>query len=206
MPKKWLSSFQKLIEKYQNYLIWGTVIFVLLIGLYVKSSNIILFITALIIFFYTLETYRMRKAITENAEISTRPILVLHIDLNYSDTKANISIENFGNFPAYNVWLEQTKLEAKESFLEIESKPFRFDFKKVDIVPPKGKVEVVFESPHLSDSSLFGFLHHKQSKRLPYSLETIATYEDILGRIWKTNLGYSSRGIIAGKPELIEKR
>lgn len=69
MCKKWFNGFWKRIEKYQNYLIRGSVILVLLIGLCLKSSNIILFITALIIFWYTLETYRMRKAISENTEI-----------------------------------------------------------------------------------------------------------------------------------------
>jgi hypothetical protein len=206
MPKKWLSSFQKLIEKYQNYFIWGIVIFVLLIGLCFKSSNIILCITALIILWYTLETYWMRKAISENTEISTRPILILHIDLNFLDTKVSISIENFGNFPAYNVCFEQTELETKKSSLDIQSKSFRFMFENVDVVPPKGRVEIAFESLELPDNSLFGLLHNQRSCKLPYYLETIAMYEDILGRIWKTNLGYSSQGIIAGKPEFLERR
>jgi hypothetical protein len=204
--KNWFNGFWKLTEKYQNYLIWGTVIFVLLIGLCLKSSNIILFITALIIFYYTLETYKMRKAISENTEISTRPILILHIDLNFSDTKVNISIENFGNFPAYNVCFEQAKLETKKSSVDIESKSSRFIFENVDVVPPKGKVEVAFEALELTDNSLFGLLQHQRSSRVPYFLETIATYEDILGRIWKSNLGFGSQGIIAEMPKLIERR
>ena len=206
MCKKWLNSVWKRIEKYQNYLIWGSVIFVLLIGLYLKSSNIILFITALIIFWYTLETYKMRKAMSESTEFSTKPILILHIDLNLSDTKTSISIENFGNFPAYNVCFEQAELETQKSSLDIESKHFRFNFENVDLVPPKGKVEVAFESLELDNMSLFGLLHNQRSHKLPYSLETIAIYQDILGRIWKSNLGLSSQGIIAGMPELIERR
>lgn len=135
---------------------------------------------------------------------STRPILILHIDLDFRGTKVSILIENFGNFPAYNVCFEQAELETQKSSLDIESIHFRFIFEKVDVVPPKGKVEVAFESPGLPNMSLFGLLQNQWSLRLPYFLETIATYQDILGHIWKSNLGLGSQGIIAGMPELME--
>jgi hypothetical protein len=49
----------------------------------------------------------MRKAIMENTELNTRPILVLEIDF----TQKTAFIKNFGNFPAYNFQIEDYHFE-----------------------------------------------------------------------------------------------
>ena len=63
-------------------LIIGMAIIVLstILTLSVKSEIIILTITAVIVFWYTLETWRMRQEIVNQNEINITPILVLRLD------------------------------------------------------------------------------------------------------------------------------
>jgi hypothetical protein len=64
---------------------------VLFLSVCLKLSDLIYALTALIILFYTIETYKMRRAIVENTELNTRPILALEIDFNEKRHLSEIS-------------------------------------------------------------------------------------------------------------------
>ena len=86
------------------------------LGLQIHSSNLILGVTALIVLFYTIETYKMRKAIADNTELNTRPILVLEIDFQ----EKIAFVRNFSNFPAYNFEIVDYRFEVLEKGGESE--------------------------------------------------------------------------------------
>jgi hypothetical protein len=121
---------------------------VLFLSVCLKLSDLIYALMALIILFYTIETYKMRRAIAENTELNTRPILALEID--FKEKKA--FIRNFSNFPAYNFRIEDYKFEeidnsSSEIFKNIhaeEPSPILYeDFGIVDVIPPKDKVLIL---------------------------------------------------------------
>lgn len=69
--EKYLRNLWRLVKAHRNYFVWAIIILIpLSLGLIFNSANTILVITALIVFFYTYETYKMRKAIADNTEIS----------------------------------------------------------------------------------------------------------------------------------------
>jgi hypothetical protein len=96
---------------------------------------------------------------SENTEINTRPLLILHLDFNRENASVSISIENIGNFLAYNVKFDESELTPEEGKIQDskfvrESTEYPWELQKVGVVPPEGKVEVMFESYRL-DSELY---------------------------------------------------
>ncbi len=175
---------------------------ILLLSVFFRLSDLIYAITALIILFYTIETYKMRKAITDNTEINIRPVMVLHF------TNDNVWIENFGNFPAYNLRFVETKLTfSKWSFSKNEEIPL--EFAGVTMVPSKGKVSLlcliadICGDSNQPQAGFFGVSNYPQKmKEGVYWVTTTVIYDDILGHSWKSDLEYHSlTGIGAGKPE-----
>jgi hypothetical protein len=164
MKKGRIKDLLRLIEEFRNYLMWGVIVFFALsIALYFKSTNTILVVTGLIIFFYTYETYKMRKAITENTELNTRPILSLEID--FSNQKAYV--RDFSNFPAYNFSIEDYDFEAKEKhagkvkeiFAEEETTIDMWEgFRNIDVIPPKDKVTILEGRLGIVNAGFFRYL------------------------------------------------
>jgi hypothetical protein len=208
MKKECINNLLGFIKRLSDYLIWGVIVFLILsIGLYFKSTNTILVVTGLIIFFYTFETYKMRRAIAENTEINIRPVVVLHF------TKDNVWVENFGNFPAYNLRFVETKLTFSAwSFSKTEE--IVLEFANLTMVPSKERASLlcIFADPCANpDQPQPGFFgdsnYPKKMKEGIYWLTTTVIYDDILGHSWKSDLRYHSlTGIGAGRPELIDRR
>jgi hypothetical protein len=207
-------KIEMIIRKYWVYLITVAIGIILLVILRLgypqdfKPSDVILTITAMIIAIYTYETYRLRKATVDNTAISTRSVLVLDLDPDNGSKKVFFWVENYGNFPAYNVEFEGTEFIVEE---EQQSLSYKFEFEKIDVVPPHGKVQALFgffkkneEDIGITSERLFTLVNAQRILQKGFQLKTSVIYDDILGQSWKSNLGCSSIiGIIAEKPERI---
>ena len=209
MGKGCISDLLGLIEGFRNYLIWGVIFFLALsIGLYFGSTNTILVVTGLIIFLYTYETYKMRKAIMENTELNTRPILVLEIDF----TQKTAFIKNFGNFPAYNFQIEDYHFELgqdeHENNLQRETSIFYKDFPILDVIPPKERVLILDGKTTGNDHVFFTLLNPfvPKTEAEEFTFKATALYDDIGNNSWKMIVGYGSEKIIATKPQKVQMR
>jgi hypothetical protein len=205
MERKYIRELWELIKGFRNHSIWGVVVLVpLLIGLYLKCSDIILAVTALIIFFYTFETYKMRKAIVDNTEITIKPVLVLDIDFG----RKIISLQNFSNFPAYNVEFDEIDIRYAKEY-EKETFPGGYKFEPLDVIPPKSKKEIQIRT--FSEENKSSFFSHLTpyfpSRGEEFYFKGRVIYNDIWGKSWKTTLGYSSISrIISGMPERANRK
>jgi len=194
---------------YSLSILCGAILFIILICIYQKLSatDIVLIITAIIIFNYTYETYKLRRATVDHTEIYTRPVLIFRIKPNNRSQDVLFWLHNFGNSPAYNVEFQQTEFIAN-------SAQWRLKLGNVGVVPPGDKIEVSLEETlnetehdRVSSGELFKFINSARIRRERYSLKTTAIYDDILGHSRKSALGFSSTaGIIVKKPELVKKR
>jgi len=206
-----INDLLEFIERFNNYSIWGVIVFLaLLIGLYFKSTNTILFVTGLIIFFYTYETFRMRKAITESTELNTKPILVLEIDFN----QRNAFIKNFGNFPAYNFQIEDYHFELGQEVhendlqLQHEASMFYKDFPTLDVIPPKDRAQILDGKTNGNDDTFFTLLNPfiPTTEAEKFTFKATALYDDISSNSWKMTMGYGAGNIIATKPQKVERK
>ena len=209
MNKKYINEPLGLIIKYKSTLIWGVIVLVsLLIGQWLKASDGIYIVTGLIVFFYTLETYKMRRAIAENTELNTRPILVLEIDFNQKDAY----IKNFGNFPAYNFQIEDYHFElgqdGRENDLHGETSIFYKDFPILDVIPPKDRMLILDGKTTGNDHVFFTLLNPSISltKAEEFTFKATALYDDISNNSWKMTIGYGVGNIIATKPQKVQRR
>jgi hypothetical protein len=209
MNKKCINDLLGLIIDYKNHLIWGVIILVsLLIGQWLKSSDGIYIVTGLIIFFYTFETYKMRKAITESTELNTRPILVLEIDF----SQRNAFIKNFGNFPAYNVQIENYHFElgkhVHENDLQQEDSLFNKDFPILDVIPPRDRILILDGRTIENDKVFFTLLNPyiPLTTGEEFTLKATVLYDDISNNSWKMTIGYGAGNIIATKPQKVQRR
>jgi len=175
----------------------------------INPSDIILTITAIILVFYTYETYRLRKAALDQTRVNIMPILALLLEKDNQKREIRCFIENFSNFPAYNVDFEEAKLLSYGATIELI-------VGNIIVVPPKSKIQLVVSvSPREKGHSIFNNTHQfvfnffeKGKIRFGLSeLRTSVIYDDVLGNSWKTTLGYNDwSGVIAEKPEATEKR
>lgn len=198
MNKKYINDLLGLIMEYKNHLIWGVIVLVsLLIGQWLKSSDGIYIVTGLIIFFYTFETYKMRKAIAESTELNTRPILVLEINFN----KKIAYIKNFSNFPAYNFQIEDNHFELGQE----ESPIFHEDFPILDVIPPKDRMLILDgETANRFFTLLNPSIPSTPSEQ--FTFKATAIYDDISNSSWKMTIGYGAGNIIATKPQKVQRR
>ena len=209
MKKECINDLLGLIKRFSNYLIWGVIVILALsIGLYFKSTNAILVVTGLIIFFYTIETYKMRRAIAENTELNTRPILVLEIDFN----QKTAYIKNFSNFPAYNFQIENYHFElgqdVDENDLQGETSIFYKDFPILDVIPPKDRMLILDGGTTGNDKVFFTLLNPTiyLTKPEEFTFKATALYDDISNNSWKMTIGYGAGNIIATKPQKVQRR
>ena len=209
MRKKNITDYWQLTKAFRGYLVWGLIVLIpLSVGLYQKSSDIILVVTALIIFFYTFETHKMRQAIVENTELNTRPILVLEINFK----KKIAYIKNFGNFPAYNFQIENYHFElgqdSSENDLQGETTIFYKDFPILDVIPPKDRMLILDGTTTGNDHVFFTILNPSiaLTKAEEFTFKATALYDDISSNSWKMTIGYGGGNIIATKPQKVERR
>ncbi len=208
MKKECINDLMGFIRRFSNYPIWGVIVFLALsIGLYFKSTNTILVVTGVIIFFYTFETYKMRRAITENTELNTRPILVLEIDFN----QKKAFIKNFGNFPAYNFQIEDYHLElgqdVNKNDLHKEDSIFYKDFPILDVIPPKDRI-LILDRAVENDNVFFTLLNPliPSTPTEQFTFKATALYDDISKNSWKMTIGYGAGNIIATKPQKVQRK
>ena len=129
MDRKSLHRSFGLIRKKPNHLIWVTIIIILLVvGLLFKNSNIILAITALIIFFYTYETYKMRKEIVDQRKLESTPFVYMLIEKD----PYKFLIKNVGEATAVKVDVKILKPRKKDVSSIIEE--VLVSFKTVEIL------------------------------------------------------------------------
>ena len=209
MNKKYINDLLELIIEYKNHFMWGVVILVsLLIGQRLRSSDGIYIVTGLIIFFYTFETYKMRKAIAESTELNTSPILVL--EMNFSQKKA--FIKNFGNFPAYNFKIEDYHFElgqhVHENHLHQEDSLFNKDFPFLDVIPPKDRLLILDGETVENDKVFFTLLNPyiPLTTSEQFTFKATAFYDDISNNSWKMIIGYGPGNIIATKPQKVQRK
>jgi len=161
-------------------------VFFLIFGLIINSQIFVLTITAGIILLYTFETYKLREATVNQTEINTRPVLALHINQDMQRREATIWIENFGNFPAYNVKCEESQLQIESSNESSVGYELKFE---LDFIPPKGKAQVFLGRSKLTDrlttEELFSIMNYQKMRKSPYAFKTIVTYDDISSHGWK---------------------
>lgn len=140
--------------------------------------------------------------------------MVLHFETENRGEGTYIWIENFGNFPAYNLRFVETKLTFSAwSFSKKEE--IALEFANVAIVPSKEKISLLCmmadpcaNQPDRPQAVFFSQTDYpKKMKEGVYWLTATVIYDDILGHRWKSNLVYHSiTGIGAGKPEPIERK
>lgn len=180
----------------------GSVV-LLWLGILTHSSNLILGVTAFIVLFYTIETYKMRKAIADNTELNTRPILVLEIDFQ----EKIAFVRNFSNFPAYNFEIVDYRFEVLEEGgqSEQQSPIFYKDFERLDVIPPKDRMSILVDKSDLT--GFFSFLEHSDvwvQRTLSFKADVL--YDDVLNNNWKMTIGYSAGKVIATKPERVNRK
>ncbi len=179
------------------------VIVALFLSLLFNSSNLILSLTAIIVLYYTIETHKMRKAIVENTELNTRPILVLEIDFQ----KKIAFVRNFSNFPAYNFEILDYWFEVLEEGDQSEQKSpiFYKEFERLDVIPPKGRMQILVDKGDFS-----GFFSSLEPSDMwihrTLSFKADALYDDVLNNNWKMTIGYSAGKVIATKPQRINRK
>ena len=202
----------EMIKRYWVYylsILCGAILFIILLWVYQKlrPSDIILIITAIIIFIYTYETYKLRKATVNHTKIYTIPVLILLFETDNRSQDVHFRLHNSGNSPAYNAKFQKTEfgLDGQESVL------FRLKLGNVGIVPPEDKIEVSLAETgkqanydRVSSKQLFKFINSARARGEHFSLRTTVFYDDILGYKWKSKLGFdSTTGFIARKPESV---
>lgn len=209
MNKKCINDLLGLIIEFKNHLIWAVIVLVsLLLGRWLKSSDGIYIVTGLIIFFYTFETYKMRKAITESTELNTRPILVLEMDFN----QKNAFIKNFGNFPAYNFQIENYYFELRkhvhENDLQREDSLFNKNFAILDVIPPRDRMLILDGRTIENDKVFFTLLNPyiPLTTGEEFTFKATVLYDDISNNSWKMTIGYGAGNIIATKPQKVQRR
>lgn len=190
------------MELYLKIFVIGFVVS-LVVGLIIDCQIFVLTITAGVILLYAFETYKLRQAMVNQTEITTKPVLALYISQDMQKREATIWIENFGNFPAYNVKCEESQLQTESS--NESSLEYKFKF-ELDFVPPKGRTQVFLGRSKITDrltaEELFSVMNYQKMRKSPYTLKTIVTYDDISNHSWRCELEYnSSIGIVAKTPK-----
>lgn len=174
-------------------------------------NNIIIAITFLAILWYAWETRGMRKeminqanVMLEQTEISIMPIL--HIDEEIIDDNRYVFfLKNFGNFPAFNVSIEDLEIEA--TFKTISPKVVKFIFHEFGIVPPGEKIPVVYDIKNakggMGKESREFYEPHLFEGYATYDFEVPITYENILGHKYQATLKWGKSGANMGKPRRV---
>jgi len=172
----------------------------------IKIETIVLIVTTVTVFWYAFETQQMRKEMVDQKEISTMPIFYISEEIETGGRRHALFIENCGNFPAFNVKIQDIKIEAK---LKNKVSVLKFVFHEFGLVPKGEKIPIVFDiskdekkgneidkeffEPHLFE----GFAEH--------DFEVPMTYENILGHRYRVILKMGRSGSSTGKPERITK-
>lgn len=182
---------------------------VLLFFLYMKycevnTSEIVFTVTAVIIYWYTLETHEMRKEMVDQKNISVMPIFYIREVVDSGGSRHALLLENCGNFPAFNVKIQDITIEAK---LKNAVSTLKFVFHEFEVVPKGEKIPIVFdilkdqkesneEGKEIFEPELFeGFA--------VYDFDVPMTYENILGYTYRVILKMGKGGSTMGRPERI---
>lgn len=196
-------------KRWQVYLLGILAIGILLGSIYLiydrlEPVEIILTLTAGIIYAYTYETHELRKATVDHTEIYTRPVLILRVDPDNRSEEVFLRLRNFGHSPAYNVEFQQTEFRVEG----LEQAQWRLKLENVGLVPPENEILVSLGDPldesdydRVTSKELFTRINSTRMRGERYSFKTTAIYDDILGHTWRSDLGVSSTtGVIAKKP------
>jgi len=206
-----------MIKKYLQYILGILAGVLILTFIYIKyctinPSEIVLVITAVIIYWYTLETHGMRKEMIAQKEITTMPILVIR----KRDFTFNFYIENIGNFPAYNIRIQELVLKE-----EVEHPEQILVFDLIDLLMPKDKIDVgVKKSTQVIqetekdkswnqlkyDHGRINIFNHGEEQNYELSKkETIITFENIAEEKYKATLEFMTEEdkIIIRRPKKI---
>ena len=140
----------------------------------------------------------------DSNEIKIKPVLLLNIDFG----NKIISLQNFSDFPAYNVEFDDIDIRYAKEY-EKEAFPGGYKFEALDVIPPKSKREIQIKG--LSEENKSSFFSHLTpyfpSKEEEFYFTGRVTYNDIWGQTWKTTFGYSSRSrIISGRPKRANRK
>jgi len=127
-----------MIKKYLKHFLGIIAGILVLIFLYIKyctinPSEIVLTITAVVIYWYTLETHEMRMEMIVQKEITIMPILVMR----KRPYTFNFYIENIGNFPAYDIRIQELVLKE-----EVKHPKQILVFDLIDLLMPKDNIDV----------------------------------------------------------------
>jgi len=151
MEKESIKNLLGLKKRFGNYLTWGILVFLaLFIGLYFKSTNTILVVTGLIIFFYTYETYKMRKEIANQTKILSSPFVSVFIETDITDLfkREKLWVRNDGEVTARNIQLDSKELLSFYGGEEVIS------FRSVDTLPKGETKELKIERISKKDDNI----------------------------------------------------
>jgi uncharacterized protein YneR len=181
-----------------------------IITLSLRSEIILLTITAVIVFWYTLETREMRKEIVNQNQINIMPILVLRLD----EEKRKFFLENHGNFPAFNIEfssdIELSNETGERLWINLPiigsiiSKEKKFFPIQVNVMSPKESDK----SRELSEDEIDLFVENDLIAWLKDNdLRAVVYFENVLGDPYEVKLGFGGvRGIQIEKPTLLSQR
>jgi len=171
-----------------------------------NGQLIVLAFTASTIFWYTSETRVMQKAIVRNTEIMIKPVLVLDFDFE----RKMISLQNWSNYPAYNVEFGEVKVQHAKEYEKKSFSQVRYKFKGIDVIPPKDKKKIQITTlPDVDKApSLINFFTpFLPSEGEVFRFTVSVIYNDIDEQNWETTLGYSSKsGIISEMPKRADRK
>jgi hypothetical protein len=182
-----------------------------------NSEVLILTVTAIIIYWYTIETRMMRKQIVSENEIKIMPTLVFKLNRN----KKEFILENYGEFPAFNISFDEIERnlgppwvgwtirgeripemgdltiipDPIESIIQREMKPVTFTILKKDPEKPEDEPQI------FDDQEVEYFLENKFIPLLNnYNFNLQITFYNVVGEKYTTKLGFGSNGTKLTRP------
>jgi len=150
MDKRILHRSFGLISKNPNRLIWvSIVVILLLVGLFLKRSDIILAIMALAIFNYTYETHKMQKEIVDQRKLESTPFVCMLME----KKPHKFLVTNVGQAAAIKIDVKILKPRIKEVSSSIEE--VLVSFKTVEVLARGEEKELRIESMNDPEVSSF---------------------------------------------------
>ena len=170
------------------------VIFLLLLAIIWKCSdenrmywinNAILFATAIIVLWYTVETSEMKRAIVKQNLLQTRPILILELD------KPHVLLRNEGSGPALNGSVDKFKVRLlkKDRLHEVMSD---YEFNSIDFIPMGKSSELIMKRKDIESGKKGALSESDVFFQLGYTVYITLLYEDIEGSKYKSYIEVQS--------------
>jgi hypothetical protein len=167
-----------------------------------NSQLIVLAITALIIFFYTYETYRMRREMVNQNELKVMPILEFS-PVRTSTGETKFSLHNWGDFPAFKISIESLVIKDARS-----GRTLKFVFEEINAILPNRSIEIrpkIFKDQkeiiEQQDQEFFSAHFLPEYASLEFKIPV--TFRNILNQEYRGILGCGKGGFKPGIPERV---